>query len=235
MAGGRFRIACHALVLALGLAGPASAQGIDPDVLRSLAGSWLVAPADGRPGCRITLATRTTIGGHGLTAAPDCAARLPLVAQAAAWSPMEGLRLFDPTRRLLLQFRENEDASYSAMEPDPGYVLTRAPDGVDRVPNARDAFGDWVMKRPDGEVVCRVSLLNRPPPGGQESFAVRVTAAGCQPGVLRLKLVSWRIEAPKLMLYGSDGGSLSFFLGPAGFNKDPAEGGRPLVMERAGR
>lgn len=220
-------------LLILTLVAPAKAQTIDPGILATLAGTWLVAPANGEPGCRITLATTQTIGGYALTQAPDCAQRFPAIADAAAWHPVEGISLIGPTRQPLLRLRENEDASYSAMEPAPGYVLVRAPEGIDRVPNARDAFGDWVMRRPGGEVLCRVHLANRPPPGGQESYAVRVTAQGCQPAVTRLRLASWRIEAPKLVLYGLDGNSLSFLLTPTGFAKDPAEGGRPLVLERA--
>ncbi|MDP3546288.1 MAG: AprI/Inh family metalloprotease inhibitor [Phreatobacter sp.] len=225
------RAALTLLVMGFGL--PAGAQGIDPGILRSLAGTWLVAPADGAPGCRITLATTQAIGGYGLTVSPACAQRVPAIANAAAWSPVEGISLIDPARRTLLRFRENEDASYSAMEPAPGFVLVKAPEGTDRVPNARDAFGDWVLRRPDGEVVCRLHLSDRPPPGGQESYAVRVPAQGCQPAVTRLRLASWRIEAPKLVLYGLDGNSLSFLLTATGFTKDPAEGGRPLLMERA--
>ncbi|MGU9979197.1 AprI/Inh family metalloprotease inhibitor [Phreatobacter sp. HK31-P] len=227
------RAALTLLVMAFGL--PAGAQGIDPGILRSLAGTWLVAPADGAPGCRVTLATTPAIGGYGLAVSPPCAQRVPAIANAAAWSPVEGISLIDPARRTLLRFRENEDASYSAMEPAPGYVLVKAPEGIDRVPNARDAFGDWVLRRPEGDVVCRLHLSDRPPPGGQESYAVRVTAQGCQPAVTRLRLASWRIEAPKLVLYGLDGNSLSFLLTATGFTKDPAEGGRPLLMERAGR
>jgi hypothetical protein len=222
-------------LLILALAAPVQAQGIDPSILRSLAGTWLVAPANGEPGCRITLGTDTSIGGYSLTTAPDCARRVPAIADAAAWHPVEGISLIGPTRQTLLKFRENEDASYSAMEPEPGFVLVRAPDGIDRVPSARDAFGDWVMRRPGGEILCRVHLSDRPPPGGQESYAVRVTSQGCQAAVTRLRLASWRIEAPKLVLYGLDGNSLSFLLTAGGFAKDPAEGGRPLVLERARR
>jgi len=227
------RVALTLLILAFTV--PAGAQGIDPGILRSLAGPWLVAPASGEPGCRITLSTATTIGGYGLTVAADCAQRVPAIAAAAAWSPVDGISLTGPTRQTLLRFRENEDASYSAMEPAPGFVLVRSSEGIDRVPHARGAFGDWVLRRPDGETVCRIHLSDRPPPGGQESYAVRLTAQGCQPAVTRLRLTSWRIEAPKLVLYSRDGQSLSFLLTATGFAKDPGEGGRPLLMERARR
>lgn len=227
---------CPAAALALlALVMPAAGQGVDPGIVRSLAGSWLVAPLNGAPGCRVTLVASQAVGGHGLTPGPECATRVPVLATAAAWHPVGGISLLDAARRPLIRFEESEDASYSAAEPAPGYVLVRAPAGVDRVATAADVFGDWVMRRPDGEVVCRVHLSNRPPPRGQESYAVRVAAQGCQTGVTRLRLASWRIEAPKLVLYGVDGNSLSFLRTATGFTKDPAEGGRPLLMERSGR
>lgn len=217
----------------LTFAAPAGAQGIDPAILRALAGSWLLAPMNGQPGCRLTLQTTPAIGGYALSLAPDCARLLPRLAEATAWNPHDGLHLTNAARRNVLSFHEGEDASYTASEPSPGYALLRAPQTVTRLPMPREAFGAWVLKRPDGEVVCRLQLLNRPPPGGEESFAIRVTAQGCQGAVMRLKLVSWRMEMLKLVLYGQDGASLRFVQTSSGFAKAPEEGGRPLLMERA--
>ncbi|MCA0316723.1 MAG: protease inhibitor Inh/omp19 family protein [Proteobacteria bacterium] len=222
------------LVLALTVP-PAFAQGIDPAILRAMQGSWLIAPQDGRPGCRVTLRTEVIPGGYALALGPDCTQRLPRLADVAGWNPVDGLKLIDARRRNVMEFREREDGQYDAPEPSPGYALLRAPDHVTRLPMAPEAFGTWLMKRPDGEVVCRVQLLDRPPPGGQESYAVRVVAQGCQSAVTRLKLVSWRMEMLKLVLYGLDGNSLSFVQTPTGFAKTAAEGGRPLILERAPR
>lgn len=221
------------VILALAFCAPAGAQGIDPGILRSLAGSWLLAPMNGEPGCRLTLQTTPAIGGYALSLAPDCAKLLPRLAEATAWNPHDGLHLTNAARRNVLSFHESEDASYTASGPSPGYALLRAPETVTRLPMPRDAFGAWVLKRPDGEVVCRIQLLNRPPPGGEESFAVRVTAQGCQSAITRLKLVSWRMEMLKLVLYGLDGASLRLVQTSSGFAKAPEEGGRPLLMERA--
>lgn len=234
-AAGSHRILAALVLLVAGLTAPAWSQGLDPGILRAMAGSWLIAPQDGRPGCRVTLQTNSTIGGYGIALGPDCARLMPRLADVAAWNPVDGLKLVDAARRNVLEFREAEDASYAAPEPSPGYALVRAPDHVTRLPMASDAFGTWVMKRPDGEVVCRIQLLDRPPPGGQESYAVRVVREGCQGAVTRLKLASWRMEMLKLVLYGLDGNSLSFVQTPAGFAKAPEEGGRPLIMERAPR
>ncbi|KAF0122951.1 MAG: hypothetical protein FD152_3428, partial [Xanthobacteraceae bacterium] len=208
---------------------PAGAQGIDPAILRAMAGSWLLAPMNGQPGCRVTLSTSTTIGGYGLSLAPDCPRLLPRLSEVTAWNPTDGLHLINAARRNVLSFHESEDASYTASEPSPGFALLRAPDHVTRLPMPSEAFGSWVLKRPDGEVVCRIQLLNRPPPGGEESFAVRITAQGCQSAVTRLKLVSWRMEMLKLVLYGTDGASLRFVQTPSGFAKAPEEGGRLLI------
>lgn len=226
------RLALLALALS---AVPAAGQGLDPAILRAMEGSWLIAPQDGQPGCRVTLRSNAIPGGYGLALGPDCAQRLPRLARIAGWNPVDGLKLIDASRRNVMEFREQEDGQYDAPEPSPGYALLRAPDHVTRLPMARDAFGTWVMKRPDGEVVCRVQLLDQPPPGGQESFAVRVVTQGCQNAVTRLKLASWRMEMLRLVLYGMDGSVLRFLQTPTGFAKAPEEGGRPLILERASR
>lgn len=220
-------------LLLLSFTVPAGAQGIDPAILRALAGTWFLAPMNGQPGCRVTLQTTTAIGGYGLSLAPECPRLLPRLGEVTAWNPHDGLHLTNAARRNVLSFHESEDASYTTSEPSPGYALLRAPETVTRLPMPREAFGAWMLKRPDGEVVCRVQLLNRPPQGGEESFAVRITAQGCQIAVTRLKLVSWRMEMLRLVLYGLDGASLRFVQTSSGFAKASEEGGRPLLMERA--
>jgi hypothetical protein len=93
-------------------------------------------------------------------------------------------------------------------------------------------FGAWILRRPAGPALCEVTFLDRVPPGSRESFALTLKP-GCDGAVTRLKLATWRIEGPALMLYGQDGESLGFELTASGYAKRKSEGGRPLLMERA--
>ncbi|MGO7917440.1 hypothetical protein ACC702_39535, partial [Rhizobium ruizarguesonis] len=47
--------------------GLAYGHGIDPDILKSQAGTYLVAPEDGASGCRLTLETGEAIGGYSVS------------------------------------------------------------------------------------------------------------------------------------------------------------------------
>lgn len=210
--------------------GPAAGAELLSDFAKASLGEWLAVTDDGEPGCRLTLEADCTIGGRVARPAADCAARNPRLADVSAWDEQSGIRLFDPTRKLVLVFEEDEttllktrgDAGKAAM-------LVRAKPGVDRAPFAPALFGTWAMRRPGGPVLCKVTFLDKPPSGGEESFVLR-TDASCDAAVQRLKLVSWRIEDFALMLYGSADASLRFEPSAEGFSK--AEGGKPLNLVR---
>jgi hypothetical protein len=219
------------LLIAVGLMQASQVVAQSDDILSAQAGRWLVAPTDGRPGCIVTLEMTNAIGGRTASAAANCAESLPPFANLAAWVlGASGLALIDPTRRPLARFTEDETALLHDKERN--LMLVRPVSGVDRLPHASAIFGDWTMRRPGGPALCSVSFAQRPPAGGQESNALTLKP-GCDPAVARLKLASWRVEGPNLMLYGNDGSSLGFVLTATGFTKRPEEGGRPLVIERA--
>jgi hypothetical protein len=206
-----------------------TAQDVAPDILQAQLGEWLAVPDDGERGCRIRLTDERTIGGR--RAIPDaaCAARIPRLAEAAAWSFAEGLTFTDATRRRVMTFVEDETTLLKTRgDKVPNYMLVRAKPGVERAPHAPAIVGTWILRRPEGPTLCTITFSDRPPLGAEESFALR-PEAGCDSAVARLKLASWRIEDFALMLYG-DGGSLRFEPGPGGFDK--AEGGKPLQMVR---
>ena len=222
-------VAAHALALLLSCAA-AAAQSL-PDYAKDSLGEWLAVPDDGRPGCRIRLTAERTIGGWSAIPAANCAERLPKLAAASAWDYEQGVRLRDPARKLLVAFEEDETTLLKTRAASgPATMLVRAKAGVERAPFAPDLFGTWVLRRPGGPTLCEVTLLKAPPPGGEESFALRL-GSPCDAAVTRLRLVSWRIEDFALMLYGSADASLRFEPGPDGYEK--AEGGKPLHLVRA--
>lgn len=227
----RFGLALAALAAPLqtGLA-----QGVSPDIVRAQAGTWLVAPDDGRPGCRIALEAAATAGGMVARPAPDCAARLPPLAAVVSWSFAEGgVSLDDAARRRVMLFTEDETAFLKTRDDRvPGHVMVQARAGVDRAPHASAIFGAWAMQRPDGPTICAVTFQDKPPPGGEESFALALDP-GCDAAVRKLKLGSWRVEDFTLVLYGTDGASLSFEpLSATAFTKAASEGGLPLRLVR---
>lgn len=210
------------------------ARAVDEEIYRAMAGRWLVAPEAGGRGCILTLRTNKTIGGRQIDGAEVCQGAVAGLQEAAAWDLDEGGLVFrNALRKRVLGLREQEDATYR-QEAAPGKALLMVPavGTVDRIPNARDVFGSWDLRRPGGPVLCTVGLLDRPPPGGEESYGLTLSKS-CDAAIQRLKLASWRIEGLDLVLYGTDGASLAFTpRGDGAFAKAAREGGKPLDLVR---
>lgn len=223
-------MAAGALAILLGTGLPAIAQS--PDIVRAQAGDWLVAADDGRPGCRIGLKTAKTVGGMVATPAADCASRVPKLAGVVVWHMSGGVILSDAMRRPVLTFGEDETAILKTREGGPPtYYMFRPKPGIDRVPHASAVFGTWQMRRPKGPAICTVTFHERPPKGGEESYALTVDPT-CDGAIRRLKLGSWRIEDLTLQLYGEEDG-LSFEQTADGYAKTVERGSRPLELVRA--
>ncbi|MDR9775133.1 AprI/Inh family metalloprotease inhibitor [Rhizobium hidalgonense] len=224
-----FRLAATAAaLLACGLA---YGQDIDPDILKAQAGTYLVAPEDGRTGCRMTLETDMAIGGYSISGQDACAKPLPALAEASSWNfdGNGGLILIDPTRKVIARFVENEG---SPMKTEDGklFLLSAAPDGVDHLPTVNSLAGPWTMQRPDGERLCGVTLGSNV---GTDGNAPLSLSGDCAANVAKLKLAVWHIGGFGLTLMGGDGSSLSFDMRADGnFDKSKQEGGKPLSLVR---
>ncbi|NYJ09896.1 hypothetical protein GGI64_000915 [Rhizobium leguminosarum] len=224
-----FRLA--ACAAALLVCGQTYGQDIDPDILKAQAGTYLVAPENGRAGCRMTLGTDMAIGGYSVSGQEACAKPVPSLADAAAWNfdGNGGLILIDPTRKVLARFVENEG---SPMKTEDGklFLLPAAPDGVDHLPTFDNLAGTWTMQRPDGERLCGVTLDGNV---GADGNAPLSLSGDCAANVAKLKLAVWHIEGFALTLMGGDGSSLGFDMRSDGnFDKSKQEGGKPLSLVR---
>ena len=230
------RPARAAVVACLGavLAATACRAAPVPDYVRDTVGEWLIVTDEGKPGCRIRLAPERTIGGYVATPAPDCAGRLPAVGGVTAWDYDGGVRLRDATRRLVLDFQEDETTIMkTTFEKPPVAFLVKARPGVERAPYAPALLGTWILRRPTGPALCEVVLAKAPPAGkgGEEELVLR-TGTPCDPAIARLRLNRWAVEDVRLILYGEPETSLAFEAsGPETYAK--AETGKPLDLVRA--
>lgn len=231
------------LLAAVTAASGSLAQALGPDAVKARAGEWLVAPDDGRPGCRVRLKADTTVGGMAASPAADCASRIPILADVEAWHMAGGITLSDAARKPVLVFTEDEPPVLKTRQGEPPVLKTRQGEppayfmfkpnrGVDRAPHASAVFGTWQMRRPGGPNICTVAFRNRPPAGGQKGYALEIGPA-CDAAIRRLNLASWRIEDVSLVLYGSDGEGLRFAPTATGFEKVArSKGDRPLQLAR---
>ncbi|PDT05012.1 metalloprotease [Rhizobium chutanense] len=227
----RFVLRFAAPAAALLFSGIAHGQEIDPDILKAQAGTYLIAPEDGRAGCQMTLETDMAIGGFSLSGQEACAKSLPALAEAASWNfdGNGGLILIDPTRKVLARFVENEGSPMKTEDGTP-LLLIAAPGGVDHLPTFRSLAGAWTMQRPDGERLCGITLGSDV---GTDGNAPLSLSGDCAAAVAKLKLAVWHIEGFGLTLMGHDGSSLGFDMRADGnFDKSKQEGGKPLSLVR---
>jgi hypothetical protein len=223
------------LALAFGLLSPALAHAQpSADIVAATAGDWLLAPEDGRPGCRVQLRSNEVAGGYELRPSPSCMGVRTMMITAVAWRFDEatgGIAFTGPEREIVVGFAEKEDGTYaSGGAPGDVLLLVKAPPGVTAVPNATAVFGTWTVLESAGASICRITFSDQPPPGGEESYALKLED-GCDAKLTNLKLVSWRIEGLALMLYGTDGDSFAFQpSGKGTFTADDAK--PPLVLVR---
>lgn len=221
------------IVAAVGMVLSSSAlhAQVSKEIVEATAGDWLLAPEDGRPGCRVQLRTKEVEGGYELRQSPACMGLRTMMVTAVAWRFEEsnsGIAFSGPQRETVVGFSEKEDGTY-ASDGEPGDVLLlmKAPAGVTAVPNAKTIFGTWTVLRSGGGDLCRVTFSDQPPEGGEESYALKLES-GCDETLTRLKLASWRIEGLNLMLYGTEGDSFTF--APTGKGTFIADDAKPPLM-----
>ena len=225
-------VASASLIIAMPVVCPA--QEDTSDAATAMAGDWLVAPEDGRNGCRVKLGTEAAIGGMAIEIGAACEKALPEIADAVAWRFSDGgLALADATHKTILTFAEGEDASWAtAAEIGQRLLLTKAPPGVEAVPNANSLSGAWSVLGPAGKTICSLMLSGKPPPGSEANYGLTL-AEGCHDRILKLKLGSWRVDGMAVMLFGTEGESLHFEAdGKGGFTEFQAANGKPLRLAR---
>ena len=117
-----------ALVLGLLLASAAFADDlmpmdiacVDPDMLKSIYGPWVIADQSGGKRCNVVLKDEPTIGGSVIDVDPGCATIFPVMADIAAWRLMESwaIYLVDAERKTRIRFTTPDDAYVADPETD---------------------------------------------------------------------------------------------------------------------
>jgi hypothetical protein len=96
--------------------------GVDPDLLKSFYGPWVISNQAGDKTCKVDLKDESTIGGSVIDVDPGCAKVFPVMDNIAAWRLMEGwgIDLVDATRKTVIRFTT----------PDAEYVASPEIDGI---------------------------------------------------------------------------------------------------------
>jgi len=98
--------------------------GVDPDLLKSFYGPWVISNQAGDKTCKVDLEDEPTIGGSVIDVDPGCANAFPVMDGIAAWRLMEGwgIDLVDATRKTVIRFT-TPDAEYVA-DPEIDGIFT---------------------------------------------------------------------------------------------------------------
>jgi Protease inhibitor Inh len=104
---------------------PMDTTSVDPDLLKSIYGSWVISDATGDKRCNVVLTDEPTIGGSVITVDPACEKTFPVMADIAAWRLMEGwgIDLADAERKTRIRFTT----------PDNAYVAEPETDGISTI------------------------------------------------------------------------------------------------------
>jgi hypothetical protein len=203
---------------------------IDPGIIDAQTGTWLVAPIDGDPGCKLTFTKDPTIGGYAVTGGENCATALPALKDTYAWHfSGGGLALVDPTRKVLARFEESEGAPWHTVEGR-RLALVIPPGRIDHLPTQTALAGNWILRRPGGEILCRIKLAANPASNANGTMS---PTGDCVSAVTRLKLEYFQVDTFDVTLMSGDGASLALTMRADGnFEKSRQEGGKPLLMVR---
>jgi hypothetical protein len=101
---------------------PLDTSQVDPELLKSFYGPWVIADQSGGKTCKVDLKDEATIGGSVIDVDPGCAKVFPIMDEIAAWRLMENweIDLVDATRKTRIRFTT----------PDESYVADPETDGI---------------------------------------------------------------------------------------------------------
>jgi len=212
---------------------PVFAQtALDPDVIKSQTGDWLVAARDGSPGCVLSLKDEETIGGYTVENADSCAKALPSISEVSAWNfdGDGGVILLDPLRKVKARFVSNEGSALTETDENSEHLsMVPAIPGVDHFPSVMEVKGKWLIKDASGAAKCVITLDDVM--GEDENYDLTL-AKSCPADVKKLKLSKWIIDGTGLIFFGPEGTSMSFNITANGFEKNKDEGGEPILLAR---
>jgi hypothetical protein len=192
---------------ALALLAAASDAGAQDRASASvLASNYQFADALGERKCLMTLETRTSGSGFALVFERDVCGRIfPHLAEVTAWQPAPagGIKFVNAKGVAITEFSEGVGGVYEAIRENDGvYFLSNLKIVDTSETQVKDLIGEWGLSRPDGPVICRVTLTNTL--STEQRFAVRV-APGCDSAIASFGIATWQLSNGDIILYSVNG------------------------------
>jgi hypothetical protein len=201
------RIIFGLIVLVLAAAN-AVAQQIN-DQAKAMIGTWEFSSAERDKVCNVTFKADRATSGYRLEFDPKCTDDFPLLRDVAGWTypDNELLSFVDARGKSLVEFSEVETGMYEAPTPGFGVLFLQNSADVGSKPIPLDQVtGDWALMRGTGKPLCTLTLTTDP---ADEGFALKV-GTGCDPSIVRLGFVRWRLDRDELMIAPARGNAWRF-------------------------
>ena len=185
---------------------PAQAIG---DQAKKMIGTWEFSTAERDKICSVTFKADRAAGGYKLEFDPKCLDDFPLLRDVTGWTYPDGdlLSFVDARGKSLVEFSEVETGMYEAPTRGVGVLfLQNSADAGSKPVPLDQVIGDWALMRGTGKPLCTLTLTTDPV---EEGFALKV-GTGCDPSIVRVEFVRWRLDRNELMILPARGNPWRF-------------------------
>jgi len=200
------------------------------EAANAMIGTWEFSNADHDKICRFVFRADQVPNGYKLDIDKNCPAVFPETRDLAAWmvDNYGGLQLRDAEGKTIIELGKAEDGIYDGFDPVQGrYVLQSA--AAAPVRSAEDMIGDWAIARGTGKPICTLTLARTP--AGADAMAIKIKP-GCDAGVIRFALSSWRMDQGELVMLSARGQNWRFEENDANTWQRVPEESDPVLLVR---
>lgn len=192
------------LVAAVLIAGSARAQTA-ADLIREMVGQWELSTAERSKTCVVTLMKDAIASGLKLELEKTCPDALPFTKDIVAWtvSGLDLVRFLDARGQAVIDLSEVESGILEGVRSGEGvYILQQLAAARATTRSLDQMFGDWVIVRGAGQVVCALTLTSTET--DKDGFAVALKPR-CGAPVAAFLPTIWRLERGELLLISAKG------------------------------
>jgi hypothetical protein len=233
----------RACIFLIGIALSATAYGQTApppvDAPKTMSGTWEISNADRDKTCAVTFRsepaakTGATSSGSRLDLDKSCAAALPFIKDAVAWTigANDVLRFIDTKGVTLLEFSEVESGMYEGERRGEGIFFMQSAAANKPARTADQVFGDWNVTRGGTRAICTMTLSDTA--ASEDTFTLMLKP-GCDTLVARFNPNTWRLDKGELVLSSAKGDTWRFEEGdaPSTWRRVPERAGRVQLVRK---
>lgn len=175
------------------------------DLIRDMVGQWELSTAERSKTCVVTLMKESAAPGLKLELEKTCPDALPFTKDIVAWnvSGLDLVRFLNVQGQPVIDLSEVESGILEGVRSGEGvYILQQLAAARATTRSLDQMFGDWVIVRGGGQVVCALTLTSTET--DKDGFAVTLKPR-CGAPVAAFLPAIWRLERGELLLISTKG------------------------------